>query len=152
MDFDNAPERLRTLPSWLIGQLAIEARRAGGEVLSGHGLRHGHYALLASLDEFGPLSQAALSDRSGLDRGDVVRWIDDLESRRLAARLRDPKDRRRNTVTITTAGGRLLDKIDIELHTAQGHLLRALSATEQARLAALLTRALATPSAPPSSG
>lgn len=131
------------MPSWLLGQLALEARRVGGEVLAGHRLRHGHYALLASLEEFGPLSQSVLSDRSGLDRGDVVRWIDDLETRRLVARRRDPADRRRNTVAITGTGRRLLGKMDAELRAAQSRLLRALSATEQAQLVALLTRTLA---------
>lgn len=143
MDFDNAPQRLRTLPSWLLGQLAIEARRVGGEVLAGHGLRHGHYGLLASLDEFGPQSQAALSDRARLDRGDVVRWIDDLEAQRLVARLRDPADRRRNTITITSAGSRLLHALDAELRSGQDQLLQALSEADRLRLIALLTRALA---------
>ena len=63
-------DRLRALPSWLLGQLSIEARRVVGEVLAEHDVHRSQYALIASLDEFGPPSQTELSDRSGLDRSD----------------------------------------------------------------------------------
>ena len=142
MDVDNAPDRLRTLPSWLLGQLSNEARRVVGEVLAEQQLHRGQYALLASLDQFGPLSQTDLSERSGLDRSDIVRWVDDLAARELIARTRDPNDRRRNVVSITGKGRRLLSRLDARLRDAQDHLLRALSAKERGQLVQLLARAL----------
>ena len=78
MDVEGAPSRLRALPSWLLGQVSVRARRVVGDVLAQEGVHRSQFALMASLDEFGPLSQTALSDRSGLDRSDVVRWVDDL--------------------------------------------------------------------------
>jgi DNA-binding MarR family transcriptional regulator len=142
MDTDNAPDRLRTLPSWLLGQASAEARRMVGEVFAAEGVHRSQFALLAALAQFGPLSQAALSDRSGLDRSDVVRWIDDLTARGLAERTRDPADRRRNAVSLTPAGRDRLDRLDTRLAGAQDALLRPLSGPERAQLVTLLGRLL----------
>jgi len=142
VDVDGAPDRLRRLPSWLLGQLSVEARRTVGTVFAAHDLHRSQYALLAALDQFGPQSQAALSQRSGLDRSDVVRWIDELAARRLVAREQDPADRRRNVVSINTAGRRLLERLDLEVGAAQERLLAALSRTERRQLIILLTKAL----------
>ena len=142
MDRDNAPDRLRTLPSWLLGQLSIEARKVAGEVLVKHGLHRSQYALLASLEQFGASNQTQLGERSGLDRSDIVRWVDDLADRGVVARDRDPDDRRRNVVTLTAPGRRLLGKLDTELRAAQDRLLSPLSAGERAQFTRLLQRAL----------
>jgi MarR family transcriptional regulator, lower aerobic nicotinate degradation pathway regulator len=144
VDVEGAPDRLRKLPSWLLGQLTVEARRVVGAVLAGHGLHRSQYALLAALEQFGPQSQAELSERSGLDRSDVVRWVDELAERGLLARERDPADRRRNVVSISTSGRRLLGKLDAEIGAAQDRLLDALSARERKQLVTLLSRALRT--------
>jgi DNA-binding MarR family transcriptional regulator len=142
MDVESAPDRLRSLPSWLLGQLSVEARRVVGDVLGGQNLHRGQYAMLAALEQFGPLSQTDLSQRSGLDRSDVVRWIDDLAERDLVERVRDPQDRRRNVVSITSRGHRLLAKLDGQLRRAQDRLLHALSVQDREQLVELLKRAL----------
>lgn len=142
MDVDNAPDRLTALPSWLLGQLSVVARREVADVLAAHELHRSQYALLASLQQFGATSQAQLGERSGLDRSDVVRWVDELAERGFAARERDPADRRRNVVTITAAGRRLLARLDAELQGAQDRLLAPLSAREREQLVRLLRRAL----------
>ena len=142
MDVNGAPTRLRRLPSWLLGQLNVAARRAVGAVFAAHDLHRSQYALLAALEQFGPQSQAALSQRSGLDRSDVVRWVDELAGRRLVARAPDPADRRRNVVSINAAGRRLLDRLDLEIGAAQERLLAALSRSERRQLVQLLAKAL----------
>jgi DNA-binding MarR family transcriptional regulator len=147
VDVEKAPDRLRQLPSWLLGQLSAEARRLVGEVLAGQDMTRSHYALLASLEQFGPASQTALSERSGLDRSDVVRWIDDLAGRALVERSRDPQDRRRNVVSITDQGQALLGTLDGKLAGAQDRLLAALRPPEREQLVRLLSRALTGPSA-----
>lgn len=141
MDVENAPDRLRALPSWLLGQLTVEARREVADALEHVGLHRSQYALLASLEQFGSSSQAELGDRSGLDRSDVVRWIDDLAGRGLVERERDPADRRRNVVAITAAGRRLLVKLDADLAKAQDRLLRRLGPADRKTLLRLLRRA-----------
>lgn len=52
---------------------------------------HGyHYRLLATLEEFGPASQAALGRRSGIHVSDMVATINDLADRKLVERDPDP--------------------------------------------------------------
>jgi MarR family transcriptional regulator, lower aerobic nicotinate degradation pathway regulator len=142
VDVERAPSRLRSLPSWLLGQAAAEARRVVSDVLTEQGAHRSQFALLAVLDEFGPLSQTALSERSGLDRSDVVRWVDELAADKLVRRSQDPDDRRRNVVTITAAGRRRLDTLHVHLSRAQRDLLSPLSDEERAQLVALLGRIL----------
>jgi DNA-binding MarR family transcriptional regulator len=142
VDVENAPDRLRRLPSWLLGQLTIEARQFVGAVFAKHDMHRSQYSLLAALEQFGPQSQAELSDRSGLDRSDVVRWVDELAARRLLVRKRDPGDRRRNVVSISAAGRRLLASLDGEIAQAQLRLLAALTRQERDQLITLLARAL----------
>jgi MarR family transcriptional regulator, lower aerobic nicotinate degradation pathway regulator len=142
VDVDGAPDRLRRLPSWLVGQLNAQARRTLGAVFAAHDMHRSHYALLAALAQFGPQSQAELSQHSGLDRSDVVRWVDELADRRLVAREQDRADRRRNVVSISPAGRRLVERLDLEIGAAQEQLLAALSRTERRQLITLLAKAL----------
>jgi MarR family transcriptional regulator, lower aerobic nicotinate degradation pathway regulator len=142
VDVDNAPDRLRGMPSWLFGQLSIKARRTTDEVMDGHGLHRSQYGLLASLAQFGPSSQTELGARSGLDRSDVVRWVDELAARGLVVRDRDPDDRRRNVISLSASGRRLLVRLDAELAAAQERLLAPLTAREREQLIRLLRRAL----------
>jgi predicted pyridoxine 5'-phosphate oxidase superfamily flavin-nucleotide-binding protein len=90
--------RLRVLPSWLVGKVALHAQRLVADALAHSGLRRSHYAVLAALDEQGPLSQAELGRRVWMDRSDLHGVVNDLESEGLVARGRDPRDRRRNVV------------------------------------------------------
>jgi MarR family transcriptional regulator, lower aerobic nicotinate degradation pathway regulator len=142
VEIENAPDRLRRLPSWLLGQLSNEARQRVGKVFAAHEMHRSQYALLAALEQFGPQSQAELSERSGLDRSDVVRWVDELGTRRLVVRKRDPGDRRRNIVSISTAGRRLLADLDEEIDQAQLRFLATLTRDERNQLIRLLSRAL----------
>jgi MarR family transcriptional regulator, lower aerobic nicotinate degradation pathway regulator len=142
METHSAPRRLRRLPSWLLAQASMEARRTVGEALAGEGAHRSEYALLASLDEFGPLSQVALSERIGLDRSDVVRLVDELEGRGLVERTQDPGDRRRNVISLLRAGQQRLDSLEDLITVAQGRLLSALKPAERKQLVTLLTRVL----------
>ncbi|HEY3632508.1 MAG TPA: MarR family transcriptional regulator [Jatrophihabitantaceae bacterium] len=140
MDVENAPSRLRALPTWLVAQAAIRGQRIVAEVLTEQDSHRSEYALLAGLDEFGPQSQTELSERSGLDRSDIVRWVDDLVARKLARRSQDPQDRRRNVITLTALGRRRLGTLDRAVSTAQQRLTRGLSGVERQQLVALLGR------------
>jgi MarR family transcriptional regulator, lower aerobic nicotinate degradation pathway regulator len=142
MEIDHAPKRLRALPSWLLAQSAIAARRFVASALSELNAGRSEYAMLACLDEFGPLSQAQLSERTGLDRSDVVRLVDSLAANGHALRTTDPGDRRRNIITLTEPGrGRLLE-LDAVLTRAQALAMARLTSDEQAELTSLLHRML----------
>src|SRR5262249_26863647 len=98
------------------------------------------YALLAGLDEFGPQSQTELSERSGLDRSDIVRWVDDLVARKLVRRTQDPDDRRRNVITLTASGRRRLETLRRAVEVAHQRLRRGRSTADRRQLVTLLGR------------
>lgn len=137
---DDAPTRLRALPSWLINQAALSATRLVSEGLAGVESRRHHYALLAALDEGGPVSQATLSRRTTIDRSDMVATINELADQGLVKRSPDPDDRRRNVITITPGGRRQLRHLDRLLAGIQDELLAPLSARERQQLVRLLAR------------
>jgi MarR family transcriptional regulator, lower aerobic nicotinate degradation pathway regulator len=66
--------------------------------------------------------------------------VAELERRELLARTRDDRDRRRNVVTITAAGGAALQRMDAAIGAAQTQLLAPLSAAERRQLTQLLAR------------
>lgn len=143
MDIESAPRRLRALPSFLLAQASL---RAGAEVrraLAGESVHRSQYAMLCSLDELGPQSQVELGERSGLDRSDVVRWVDDLEASGLVTRTKDPADRRRNVVTVTAVGKRRLAKLHKAVDAAQDLALGRLTDVERRQLVILLDKLVA---------
>jgi MarR family transcriptional regulator, lower aerobic nicotinate degradation pathway regulator len=140
MDTRSAPTRLRSLASWLLNQNAVTARQLVAGRLAGVSAHRYHYSMLAALDEFGPMSQAALGRRVGLDRSDVAAAVAELAGRELLERAADPLDRRRNSVRITPAGLEQLRALDRIVATAQDELLAPLSAAERRQLLELLAR------------
>jgi DNA-binding MarR family transcriptional regulator len=139
---DSAPARLASLPSWLITQTAMHAHRLVTQGLGAVEARGYHYRLLATLDEFGPASQAALGRRTGIHFSDMVATINELADRELVDRAPDPDDRRRNVITLTPAGRRLLHRLDRRVAQIQDELLAPLSPPERDQLAELLGRIL----------
>src|SRR5262245_8558089 len=129
-----APARVRAKPSWLLNQAALPANRLVAEELAGVDGRRHHYVLLAALAEGGPASQADLSRRTTIDRSDIVAALNELAERGLVERSPDPGDRRRNVITLTSAGRRHLDKLDRLLDRAQDDLLAPLSPAERRTL------------------
>ncbi|PGH44000.1 DNA-binding transcriptional regulator, MarR family [Micromonospora sediminicola] len=141
-DQDVVPARLAGLPSWLISQTAVRAGRMVSDGLAAVDARGYHFRLLATLDEFGAASQAALGRRSGIHVSDVVAALNELADRDYVTREPDPADRRRNVVTITPAGRRQLRRLEKQLAVVQDELLAPLSPEERAQLSRLLTRVL----------
>src|SRR6266498_3848746 len=93
---EKTPVRWESLPSWLLTQTAGHAQRLVGDGFSAVQARGYDYRLLATLEEFGPASQAALGRRSGIHLSDMVAAINELADRKLVERASDPADRRRN--------------------------------------------------------
>src|SRR5215468_1960117 len=139
---EEAPARWEGLPSWLLTQTANHAQRLVGDGFSSVGARGYHYRLLATLEQFGPASQAALGRRSGIHLSDMVGAINELADRGLVERAPDPSDRRRNVISLTTAGRRQLRRLEKRLGETQDELLAPLSPAERQRLTELLSRLL----------
>jgi MarR family transcriptional regulator, lower aerobic nicotinate degradation pathway regulator len=99
-----------------------------------------HYAVLASLAESGPASQAELGRRLWLDRSDTHAIVLDLERSGLIRRTTDPADQRRKVVTITAVGKRTLEELQRRIQSAQDQIMAPLDAAEREQLIALLAR------------
>ncbi len=134
------PVAVRTLPSWLLGQAARRAHDLVTEALAPDGVGRQHYAVLASLAEDGPASQAGLGRRLWLDRSDTHAIVSDLERSVLIQRTTDAADQRRKTVTITAVGKRTLKQLQRRIQSAQEQILEPLEAEEREELIALLKR------------
>ncbi|AMM22578.1 hypothetical protein AX769_20595 [Frondihabitans sp. PAMC 28766] len=101
------------------------------------------FAILSALDEYGPLSQAELGRRLGLDRNDVNGVVNRLDAAEQVVRETDPADRRRNIITITRAGSAHLSVLDGHAADVQAELVHTLDESERRQLHALLTKVLA---------
>lgn len=131
------------MPSWLVGQATQRAQALVAEGLEPEGMRRHHFTVLTSLAEQGEASQAGLARRLWIDPSDLHAVVGELERDGLIARVRDPGDRRRNVVTITTAGKTRLKHLDKVIDQAQRDLLAPLSPTERRDFIRLLERLLA---------
>ncbi|WP_460333111.1 MarR family winged helix-turn-helix transcriptional regulator [Actinoallomurus acanthiterrae] len=129
---ETTPTRLRQAPSWLLGQASIHSGRLVSEHFAAADARGYHYRLLAALQEFGPASQAELGRRTGIDRSDVVAALNELAEKKLIERSPDPDDRRRNIITITTAGRDRLEHLTAVLTEIQDALLAPLGTRTRA--------------------
>ncbi len=137
------PDRLRRRASRLLSQLTTRSDRLITEGLAARtDARKWHYAVLASLQDFGPGSQAELSGRTGIYRSDMVGVLNELAERDLVARAPDPADRRRNIITVSPQGRRHLRRLDKVLDDLHDELLAPLSPAERDQFLQLLTRLL----------
>jgi DNA-binding MarR family transcriptional regulator len=136
------PDRLRRRASRLLSQVSAQSDRLMTEGLAQADARRWHYAVLASLEEYGPGSQATLSRRTGIYRSDMVGVLNELAERGLVERAPDPGDRRRNVITITAQGRRHLRRLDKVLDDLHEELLAPLLPAERDQFVQLLTRLL----------
>ncbi|MES4901471.1 MULTISPECIES: MarR family winged helix-turn-helix transcriptional regulator [unclassified Streptomyces] len=136
------PDRLRRRASRLLSQLSTRSDRLINEGLAQVDARKWHYAVLASLQDHGPGSQATLSRRTGIYRSDMVGVLNELAERHLVERAPDPADQRRNIITISTQGSRQLRRLDKVLDDLHDELLAPLSPAERDQFVQLLTRLL----------
>ena len=134
---DKAPI-LRDLPSRLLAQVAALAGRVVGEALEGEGAHRHQFAVLATLEAFGPSSQAELCRRTDLDRSDMNTIVNALEAEGAVSRSVDPDDRRQNIVALTARGRRLFVRLRDRVGAAQESVLAPLSAAERGELVRLL--------------
>jgi len=89
-------------------QLAVSADF--GETLAELGLRAGQFAVLTVLDHNPGVTQSEVSAALSIQRANFVSIIDQLERRGLAKRTSSAADRRSNSLTLTAAGRRMLER------------------------------------------
>ncbi|MEV6479502.1 MarR family winged helix-turn-helix transcriptional regulator [Streptomyces sp. NPDC051576] len=131
---------MRSLPSWLLGRAAARGRTLVADALASEGLKMWHHVVLSAVRDLAPVAQADLGRSVGLDPKDLVGVLNDLQSTGLVVREPDPKDRRKNAVSLTTEGARLLKRCEKAARAANERLLAPLSVAERERFMDLLIR------------
>jgi len=125
----------------LLDHLARVGRRTAEASIAPGGLRPRHVIALTLLSEHGPANQSDLGDALGLDPSNVVALLNELEERGLVTRRRDPADRRRHIVELSTPGHAELKAVQQRLSCVEDELFRALTSDERVTLYKLLLRA-----------
>jgi DNA-binding MarR family transcriptional regulator len=145
----HAPEKVpaSALPQELLGSTVFLLKRLGDaardRAVSSYVVAGGspyHHIVLALLAEGARETQTAIADALGLDRGQLVGILDELEEKGLVERRRDPNDRRRHVVTITPDGKRTLNRHRAIIKRVDSEFLAALDEDDRAALHDLLLR------------
>lgn len=136
------PPSLLGLPSYLVSHVARIGHDALIPGIVERDLRLPHFAALTALADFGPLPQHELADRLGLNRSHLVGYLDTIEKRGFVRRDRDPADRRRQVVALTSEGQRAQRELQGAAESAQEQFLDSLSPAERVTLVDLLRRIL----------
>ncbi|KUO05878.1 MarR family winged helix-turn-helix transcriptional regulator [Streptomyces caeruleatus] len=131
---------IRSLPSWLLGRAAARGRSLVAEALAAEGMKMWHHVVLSAVRDLAPVAQADLGRSVQLDPKDLVGILNDLQTRALVLRRPDPNDRRKNAVSLTDEGARLLTRCEKAAREANDALLAPLSTAERDRFMDLLIR------------
>jgi DNA-binding MarR family transcriptional regulator len=97
---------------------------------------------LSYLGDHDGAPQQELVDVLCMDAKNVVLLLNELEDSGHLVRRRDPEDRRRHRVHITSTGRAALERASAALEAVEDDLLQTLDSDERATLWQLLTRAL----------
>ncbi|MFD9905507.1 MarR family winged helix-turn-helix transcriptional regulator [Streptomyces sp. NPDC059063] len=138
----SAPSTIRTLPSWLLGRAAARGRALVADALAAEGMKMWHHVVLSAVADQGPVAQAELGRSVSLDPKDMVGVLNDLQEEGYVVREPDPKDRRKNAVTITEKGHRTLRRCARAAQKANAELLAPLTEEEREQFVALLNRVM----------
>ena len=134
------PDELVSSALFLLKRLGMAAKEQSHEAYEEAGLHPYHHAILALLDEGSRETQGAIAQALGYDKGQLVGLLDELEGDGLVERRRDTVDRRRQTVTITPAGRKTLERLRRLSRELEDDFLTPLSASERRELHGLLRR------------
>ncbi|MFB8771581.1 MarR family winged helix-turn-helix transcriptional regulator [Streptomyces broussonetiae] len=137
---EGPPPAIRALPSWLLARAAARGRTLMAQALAAEGLKVWHHVVLLAVRDLAPVAQADLGRRVRLDPKDLVGVLDDLQSAGLVLRAPDPRDRRKNAVSLTKEGARLLARCERAAGRADEELLSPLTAAERERFTGMLAR------------
>ncbi|MFD7972284.1 MarR family winged helix-turn-helix transcriptional regulator [Streptomyces clavifer] len=112
------------------------------EALRPLGIELRHFSVLLVLVDHGPTVQRDLSTATGLDKAGIMRVVDDLERKGLAARKSVPGDRRARAVEISPQGLDLFHAAHVAAEPLAERLVAGLGVGEPELLTDLLTRLL----------
>lgn len=118
--------------------LLQEAERA----LEAHGMRMRYFYVLAALEDDRALSQQDLSRLLNLDPTTMVTLVDEMETSGHVERHRNPADRRRYILRLTTEGRTALATASQVVDEVEGRFLAAVPEAESEQLHGILSELL----------
>ncbi|WP_019631773.1 MarR family winged helix-turn-helix transcriptional regulator [Actinomadura atramentaria] len=136
------PPRLLGVSAYVLARVGRLGRTRMADMLRERGLTLWDFAVLTALDDAPPSSQRELAAQFGIDPSDLVDVVGRLLDLGLAARERDPADRRRYLVALTPAGRAELDRLTDRAAALDATLLAPLTPDERTVLTDLLDRLL----------
>src|SRR4051812_16250118 len=134
-----APGIAKRWPTLLMIKLGRITMPRSTEPLAPYGTPPRHLAALIELRDHGELTQQALCGHLHLDPTNLVAILNELEQRGYATRRRDPEDRRRHLVEVSSKGIAVIQKVSEVMDGVEDDLLAGLDADEREQLDALLT-------------
>jgi DNA-binding MarR family transcriptional regulator len=144
------PQALEVMDLGLLGDSIGPAIRLLRNLLSSRivaafepfGLRSGTFSTMALIGANPGCSQSEIARHIGTDKSIVVAIVDDLERKGLAERRRSTEDRRRNALTLTEAGERVMKELDRLGRQVENPIRASLSPQEVEQLIHLTRRAV----------
>jgi DNA-binding MarR family transcriptional regulator len=97
-------KELAASSGYLLARLGLAFKEQALASAEASGFELYDYSVLAILGEGARETQATIADALDLDPSRLVALLDSLQQRDLVVRQRDPNDRRRHVVSITSAG------------------------------------------------
>jgi DNA-binding MarR family transcriptional regulator len=134
------PKELADSEVFLLGRLGYGLKRHAAEEVEAVGFSLYDYSVMALLADGKCQAQASIADVLQLDRSQLVGMLDGLEERGLIERRRDPIDRRRHRVTLTTAGEGELAKLRELMQRIEEEFLAPLDTESRDTLYGLLSK------------
>src|SRR5438045_320880 len=128
------PAELVSSTIFLLKRLGMAAKEQTIGAFDDAGLHPYHHAILAVLDEGSRETQGAIAETLGYDKGQLVGLLDELEEKGLVERQRDPNDRRRHVVHMTSAGRKTLERLRRLSARLEDEFLAELSDAERRQL------------------
>lgn len=136
------------------GQLMLSGRQwrqISQAAVTAHGISAAAAAPLLFIRRLGGgVRQVTLADYVGVEGATLVRLVDQLCAADLVRREVDPSDRRANVLSLTEAGERMAERIEVELKQLRAEVFAEVSEADMAaalRVLDALSRAAAAASA-----
>ena len=136
LEREAAPAPVRAAPAgppekwgmiYLLARIFYVMRQRSEDTLKPHNLTPMQFTILHSLKAWDGLSSAELSRRFGVTPQTMGEMIGNLERRALIARVQDPANRRALKLSLTAAGGRLLDLCEAAMQGVEAEMFEDMS-------------------------
>ena len=134
-------ETLLGITTFVLHKVGVASRRAIAERLAVKpGITLWQLAALAELGDQVPVAQNELAAGLAIDPSDMVRLMDGLLADGLVSRDRDPADRRRYRISLTSKGKKALAAARAVVQEVEKATLQPLTQAERATLHRLVTK------------